>query len=348
MILEDIDIAETGINIIPLHLPKTRPLLKDKQADLQPDSRFAQDVLAGLSKDPKQLSSKYFYDERGDELFQAIMRMPEYYLTDCEYAIFKRQKGKILEVIGTEAFELIELGAGDGYKTKVMLEHFLDEQVCFTYRPVDISGNVLDTLRRDLRQQWPQLAVQPLQGDYFAMLGQLKTEESRRKVVLFLGANIGNYTREAAARFIEQLHLQLQPNDLLLVGFDLKKDPSIILKAYDDPAGITAAFNLNLLHRINRELQGDFDLDAFRHWETYNPATGEAKSYLVSQADQEVYIGTLQRSFHFDAWEAIEVELSLKYSPRQIEELARQTGFDLIAHFYDEHHYFVDSLWRRR
>lgn len=315
---------------------------------MKANTAFARDVHAGLSTDPKRLPSKYFYDERGDELFQAIMRMPEYYLTDCEYSIFDRQKEQILDTIGTETFELIELGAGDGYKTKVLLEYFLHREVPFTYRPVDISGNVLEMLQTDLHKLWPELPVQPLQGDYFVKLGELKkSQNGHRKVILFLGANIGNYTRTEAERFIGQLYQHMSPGDLLLIGFDLKKDPDIILSAYNDPAGITAAFNLNLLHRINRELGADFDTDQFCHWETYNPATGEAKSYLVSKADQTVFVKALDCSYSFDAWEAIDVELSLKYSIRQIEQMARQTGFEPIRHFYDERRYFVDSLWQR-
>lgn len=310
------------------------------------DQTFAKDVEEGLSRDPKKLSSKYFYDKKGDELFQAIMRMPEYYLTDCEHSIFKEQKANILNGIGRSDFELIELGAGDGFKTKVLLEHFLSEKVPFVYRPIDISKNVLDGLQTDLQQQWPELSVRPLKGDYFKMLEQLHSENGQRKVVLFLGANIGNYTRKEALRFLINLREQLDPEDLLLIGFDLKKDPEVILNAYNDPAGITAAFNLNLLSRINRELGGNFDLNQFLHWETYHPITGEAKSYIVSRRDQEVEISATKKTFHFDAWEAIDVELSLKYNPKEIEALARAAGFRIVDHFYDDKNYFVDSLWQ--
>lgn len=309
------------------------------------DQSFAKDVQAGLSEDPKRLSSKYFYDKKGDELFQSIMRMPEYYLTSCEYSIFTEQKDEILQAIGREPFELIELGAGDGYKTKVLLSYFQQQGLPFVYRPVDISQNVMDSLQVDLEEQLPELSVRPLVGDYFKMLEKLHSEDGQRKVVLFLGSNIGNYNRQEALRFLEQLRKQLEPGDHLLIGFDLKKDPEIILQAYNDPAGITAAFNLNLLERINRELGGNFNLEAFSHWETYNPVTGAAQSYLVSQAEQEVEIKAVGQAFHFQAWEAINVELSLKYSPMEIEALARAAGFQLVRHFYDDRHYFMDSLW---
>lgn len=309
------------------------------------NTTFARDVQIGLSSHPKKLSSKYFYDQKGDELFQAIMHMPEYYLTNSEYAIFSNQKKEILETIGRSPFELIELGAGDGYKTKVLLSHFLEEQIPFVYRPVDISQHVLDLLQNDLQLQWPNLAVRPLTGDYFKMLERLHSEHGHRKVVLFLGANIGNYAQAEAQSFLAQLRAQLDPGDLILVGFDLKKDPAVILDAYNDSAGITAAFNLNLLNRINRELGGDFDVDQFRHWETYNPLTGETKSYIVSKEEQTVEIEAIGETYHFEAWEAIAVELSQKYSPSEIEALAQASGFEPVQHFYDERRYFVDSLW---
>ncbi|MCB0628373.1 MAG: L-histidine N(alpha)-methyltransferase [Saprospiraceae bacterium] len=312
------------------------------------DTAFAHDVEKGLSRQPKMLSSMYFYDRRGDELFQAIMRMPEYYLTDSELEIFTGQKDQILNAVGDEPFELIELGAGDGYKTKVLLSHFLEKEVSFVYRPVDISPNVLHHLQQDLKKQWPELLVRPLNGDYFRMLERLQSEAGHRKVILFLGANIGNYTYDEAADFLSQLCAQMGPDDLLLIGFDLKKDPAVILDAYNDRAGITAAFNLNLLERINRELGADFVIDEFHHWETYDPVNGAARSYIVSKKEQTVQVEALGRSFHFEAWEAIDVELSLKYSPNELEELAHRAGFEPLRHFYDDRRYFVDSLWRVR
>jgi uncharacterized SAM-dependent methyltransferase len=290
-------------------------------------STFAVDVEAGLTKYPKALSSKYFYDAIGDRLFQDIMAMPEYYLTNCEYNIFDYQKADILAAFGDQPFELIELGAGDGTKTKVLLEHFLRANADFTYRPIDISGNVIEQLVTACAQQFPKL--------------------DRRKVILFLGGNIGNFSLKKAKGFIKKLAKCMSPGDLLLTGFDLKKDPEIIQLAYDDPAGLTAAFNLNLLRRINRELGGHFDLDKFRHWETYNPLNGEARSYIVSKEDQVVNIEQLQMSVHFAAWEAIAVEISAKYGHRDIHQLADATGFRISDNFVDDQAYFVDSLWEK-
>ncbi len=308
-------------------------------------SAFAKDVLSGLAQRPKKLPSKYFYDARGDKLFQDIMNMPEYYLTNCEYEILDTQKSTILHLIGDEAFDLIELGAGDGTKTKLLLEYFLEQEANFCYSPIDISGNVLKHLKADVEEKWPNLHCEPLQGDYFKVLEDLSHTVHIKKVLLFMGANIGNLSRRKAVDFLLHVGEYMSEGDLLIIGFDLKKDPDIILNAYNDPAGITAAFNLNLLRRINRELKADFQLDQFKHWETYDPVTGATRSFLVSTCEQDVQI--LDKTIHFDAWEAIDVELSQKYDPHMIEDLASSTGFKVVRHLFDSRRYFVDSVWQK-
>lgn len=310
-------------------------------------STFAQDILNGLRSQPKKLSSKYFYDKKGDALFQQIMRMPEYYLTDCEYEILDEYKGAILKLIGDRRFDLIELGAGDGLKTKLLLEHFVSQQADFTYCPIDISADVLQQLEADVAKRWPSLECKQMPGDYFAMLGELENRSHARKVILFLGSNIGNLTPLEAQGFIRKIQEHMAPGDLLITGFDLKKDPAVILDAYSDPAGITAAFNLNLLERINKELGGNFDLDQFKHWEAYNPITGATKSYIVSKTKQTIHIKALDQDFELDAWEAIDVELSQKFSLAEIEALAKETGFEVVQHFTDQRDYFVDSVWQK-
>lgn len=317
--------------------------------NIQPtiNQTFANDIAEGLNKSPKKLSSKYFYDQRGDALFQQIMAMPEYYLTNCEYDIFAQQKADILQAIGDERFSLIELGAGDGTKTKVLLEYFLEQAADFQYAPIDISQNALDLLADDLHTLWPELPVAPLQGDYFEVLESLNDPSFGRKVILFLGSNIGNFEPAEAQRFLAALAKKLNPNDLILIGVDLKKDPQTILDAYNDAAGITEAFNLNLLQRINDELGGNFVIDQFKHWETYNPLTGATRSYIISKKAQTVEIAALNQTFHFDAWEAIDMELSQKYSLTELEQLAQQAGFQVARHFTDAQNYFVDSLWRK-
>lgn len=273
--------------------------------------------------------------------------MPEYYLMNCELNIFEEQKAQILEAIGLEHFHLLELGAGDGYKTRVLLRYFMEQSVDFEYQPIDISPNVLLKLEQHLNAELPGLIVHPLPGDYFKVLHEVKEADATPKVVLFLGANIGNYPQERAAAFLRHLQEELRTGDKLLIGFDLKKDPDVILSAYNDPAGITAAFNLNLLERMNRELGANFNVQDFRHWESYNPVTGATRSFLVSKKAQHVFIKALNQSFHFEAWEAINVELSQKYSLSEIEALAKAAGFCVDQHFTDSRGYFVDSLWHK-
>ena len=310
-------------------------------------SPFAKDILDGLSASPKYLSSKYFYDDVGSQIFQTIMRMPEYYLTDCEYEIFTTKKQQIFEAINHNEtpFDLVELGAGDGLKTKVLLEHFQNQNADFYYVPIDISAQAINELLGSLRQDFQDLKVKEKIGDYFEMMHELNETETNRKVLLFLGSNIGNFGHAKAVTFFRQLAEKMQPADKMLVGFDLKKDPNTILRAYNDPHGHTAAFNLNLLKRINRELDADFDIDTFQHYPTYDPQTGTEKSYLVSKIAQTVKLGVPEKDIQFDAWEPIFMEISQKYDETMIKKLAGEAGFWVVQNFYDPRHYFASSLW---
>lgn len=312
------------------------------------DRTFLEDVLEGLQAQPKRLSSRYFYDEKGDRLFQQIMHMEEYYLTNCEYEIMDMHKQAMLEQFGAggQTFDLVEFGAGDGLKTKVLLRHFLDQKADFHYAPVDISANVLEILADTLRQSMPELSIQLLNHEYFQALAQLKKLDNYRKVILFMGGNIGNFLPGDAVSFLARLRQELSPGDLVMIGFDLKKDPRVIRTAYDDPAGITRAFNVNLLHRINRELNADFDPAAFSHYETYHPSTGRAESFLISRKAQQVRIGIGQTTFSFAQWEPIHVEVSQKYDLQMIDQMTKDAGFQHVAHYFDCKHWFVDTLWR--
>jgi dimethylhistidine N-methyltransferase len=314
---------------------------------MEKNKAFAEDVRKGLSSQPKYLLSKYFYDERGDELFQAIMNVEEYYLTRCEYEILNFKKEDIISAFDTNGqyFNLIELGAGDGFKTKVLIQYLKHKEIKFKYLPVDISANVLENLHEDLIKSFPSLEVQPVQGDYFKVLKELSNKEETLKVLLFLGSNIGNFSEGQAISFLKDLAGNMSWGDKLLIGFDLKKDPQVILKAYNDQAGITRAFNLNLLDRINVELGGDFVLENFIHFPTYDPVTGQARSYLVSKQEQAVFIEALGQSFIFSPWEPIFMEVSQKYDISDIERLASLSGFKIEQMFYDPKRYFVDSLW---
>ncbi len=313
------------------------------------NAAFAEDVQDGLSSSPKYLSSKYFYDKKGDRLFQQIMDMEEYYLTDCEFEILDKDKENLLEICRChrENFNLIELGAGDGAKTKLLLKHFIDRQADFTYIPVDISKNIIDYLVGKLMEEIPQLKVLGIAREYFEFLDELRYEAAK-KVILFLGSNIGNFPEAEAIGFLKRIADDMHSEDLLMVGFDLKKDPVTILNAYNDSKGITAEFNLNLLSRINRELRGDFDLDQFYHYPMYDPMTGQAKSCLVSKTEQIVKIDAIDSSFEFNAGEPIYMEVSQKYDIDGIRRLADKTGLHVEKFFFDSRNYFTDAILRKR
>lgn len=309
---------------------------------------FAEDVRTGLSANPKSLSSRYFYDDEGSQLFRRIMDLPEYYLTRAEFEIFSTQTAEIFAAFTneSESFDLIELGAGDGTKTAVLIDYFLRRNIDFTYAPIDISGEALDVLTEKFAADFPDLRIDARVGDYFRILGTLKGASQRRKILLFLGSNIGNFSHAQSIEFFAGLRAAMNAGDLLFVGFDLQKDPRVILKAYDDAAGVTAEFNLNLLQRINRELGADFDLEKFSHYAVYRPDECAARSFLISRERQTVFIEALDESFEFAAWEAIFMEISQKYNQQMIEDLARASGFAVERSFFDSRAYFVDSLWK--
>ena len=311
-------------------------------------TQFAVDVLSGLSETPKSLSSKYFYDDEGSRLFQEIMKLPEYYLTGCENEIFSTQADAIFRsfVNGGGGFDLIELGAGDGTKTAVLVDHFLKQHADITYSPIDISQEALDALSAKFTAEFPTLKMETRTGDYFRILESLKNGPARRKILLFLGSNIGNFDREHALVFFRHLREVMNSDDLLFIGFDLQKDPRVIVPAYDDPVGVTSAFNLNLLKRINRELGANFDLDKFTHYANYRPIEGCARSFLISRENQSVHISALDRTFEFDQWEAVFMEISQKYSLKMIEYLTQESGFEIKQNFFDSRKYYCDSLWR--
>ncbi len=221
------------------------------------------------------------------------------------------------------------------------------QKASFTYVPIDISADALDALATDLQGEFASLSIEPQHNDYFNALEQLSVNSSRRKVVLFLGSNIGNFTPADAIDFYRQIADRLQPGDLILTGFDLQKSPAIIQAAYSDAQGVTKAFNLNLLRRINRELDADFNLNYFDHYESYNPENGEARSYLISQRKQTVHIRALAMKVHFEYAEVIHTEISRKFSKTDIFGLADATGFSIAGWFTDRKDYFADVIFRK-
>ncbi len=320
--------------------------LADSSKHTLQNTQFYKDVLNGLQARPKHLQSKYFYDSTGDKLFQQIMASPEYYPTDCELEIFTQQTVKICHTLIADGspFDLIELGAGDATKSTYLLRYLLEQKADFTYLPIDISANTITYLNAALPGALPGLKITGLNGDYFDMLKQAAQLSARRKVVLFLGSNIGNMPINDAEAFCIELRRHLSPGDSVLIGIDLKKNPATILAAYNDQQGITRQFNLNLLTRINNELNADFDISQFEHYPSYDPETGACRSYLISLQAQEVHLNDTD-TIRFDKDEYIFMEVSQKYSMEQVNHLASISGFKAGLYFTDSRNWFVDAVW---
>lgn len=310
-------------------------------------SQLAADTLAGLTANPKFLLSKYLYDDRGSQIFQDIMAMPEYYLTDCELEIFNSHKASIIEAFGhhNRMFNMIELGSGDGLKTKILLRQMVKKHINFQYISIDISAKANKELKTRLNADFPNLKVETKTGDFFFTLKNQNGFNALPKITLFLGSNIGNFSDNETHEFLMDIASFSQKGDKVLIGFDLKKSPQVIMKAYNDPHGHTRRFNLNLLERLNRELNANFNIDNFEQHTSYDPASGEVNSFLVSKIPQTVHIGELERSFQFHQWETIFMERSRKYDIPTINEMAARYGFKVMHHFTDKRRYFVDSLW---
>lgn len=310
----------------------------------------ALEMLEGLKGHKKKIFSKFFYDTEGSRIFQQIMRMPEYYLTGCEAEILESHKSDISEIFCNEcrSVDLVELGAGDGQKTRILIEDLLSENINFRYIPVDISEEAVSQLVDNMQGRFPNLTIESRIGDYFHMLEDLSRDYPNRKVVMFLGSNLGNFNREQSITFLGQLNETMGNDDLLFIGLDLKKDPEVIRKAYNDPHGHTRDFNLNLLRRMNRELGADFNPDYFTHEPCYDAGSGAAKSYLVSTRDQEVHFYGIEELISFRQWETIYTERSQKYDMQMIHDMAKASGFQVTKNFFDSRHYFVNSLWGKK
>ncbi len=305
-------------------------------------SQFEKDVDEGLSQSPKRLSSRYFYDDAGTDLFRQIMALDEYYLPECELEILKTRTADIASAYGHQQFDVVELGAGDGSKTVYFLKALIDNHLDISYYPLDISSAALEINSAHISRAVPSLDIHPIEGNYFNTLSDL--EHRRPRLIMFMGSNIGNFDTESAIRFLKLIKSHLQQGDALLIGIDLRKNPRTILKAYDDSKGVTRCFNLNLLWRINRELDGNFNISAFDHYPFYNPVEGTTYSYIVSLQDQDVTIAGRNYKFHKN--ELLHTEISKKYSLNEIDELCDKSGFTDPVHFLDSKEYFSVSLFK--
>jgi len=285
-------------------------------------SPFLGDVLAGLARAQKTIPPKYFYDGPGSRLFEQICALPEYYPTRTELGIMQEHVAEMMQFIGPDA-QLIELGSGAGIKTRLLIERLLPP----LYVPIDIDGQTLRSASAELAELFPWLNIVGLCADYTLPLElpQFAGLPIRRKAVFFPGSTVGNFTPEEALGFLKRVRRMAGAGGVLLIGVDLKKDKATLEAAYDDPAGVTAKFNLNLLERIDRELGGDFRPERFRHKAFYDPIRGWVEMHLESQYAQIVHVGG--KRFDFAAGATIHTEISCKYSIVEFQDLAKKAGF---------------------
>jgi dimethylhistidine N-methyltransferase len=305
---------------------------------------IADEVMRGLSAPSRELPPKLFYDAAGSHLFEQITETPEYYPTRTERAILKEYAGEIVRQAGNN-LTLVELGAGSASKTQVLIEALLRRQLRADFYPVDVSSSALQGALTTLNGHFPRLRVSPIVADYTHQIPNLNALPGR-KLALFIGSTIGNFEPEDALAFLKSVHASLQPGDALLIGFDLIKDADVLHAAYNDAQGVTAAFNKNMLVRINRELGGSFDLDGFEHLAFWNRRKSRIEMHLESLYEQTVWVQDLGRGFHFQKGERIHTENSYKFNPASIARLLHRSGFKLEKSWTDPKGWFCEALAR--
>ncbi|MBP9772008.1 MAG: L-histidine N(alpha)-methyltransferase [Candidatus Pacebacteria bacterium] len=312
-------------------------------------SSFFLDVKKGLLQNPKRVPSKYFYDDEGSRLFRRITSLPEYYPTRVEAGILGTNALALGEQFAGQRLNVIELGAGASEKTDILLRGISSHVEDVVYRPVDISEEAMITLRDRMEVFGKTVSMRGIVGDYIDGLRAIvKQNGGRTNLIVFLGSNIGNLTDQEAAEFLLSVRSTMSAKDRLLIGFDLKKNLQVLHDAYDDSKGVTAEFNYNLLHRINRELEGDFVVSQFVHHPFYDPSLEAMVSWLVSSVDQSVRfgVGSERQEVTFNEGEGVRTEMSRKFSLSDIARLAHRTQFSVAKSFEDQKSWFADSLWQ--
>lgn len=307
-------------------------------------STFAADVRAGLTAQPKTLPPKYFYDALGSYLFEAICQLPEYYLTRAETEIFERHAAALVTAI-PNLTSIAEFGSGSAVKSRYLLDAVLQRQARLHYQPVDISPEILTQSAEALLKRHAGLSITGYVCDYLQQFPTIERRDQGHVLVLFLGSNIGNYTPEEARALLRRMRQGLQPGDGLLLGADLQKDQRVLEAAYDDALGVTAAFNLNVLLRINQQLGADFNLRQFAHRAVFNEAQSRMEMYAVSSVAQTVQLTALNLTVEFQGGEMIHTEHSHKFNAAQLAALAAAAGFAPVQVWLDEREWFSSNLW---
>jgi len=315
------------------------PIIKAQDHTENPIIAFAKDVLKGLNSSPKRLSSVYFYDERGSQIFEEICKLDEYYLTRKETEILKEFAAQIISRLPHNT-HLIELGSGSSTKTRILLEAALERFAETQYSPIDISAEILTDTVNGLKQRYPMLQLEAVAGRYEFGMEHILKNSANPNCIMWLGSSMGNLTRVEAAQFLREVRSNIGDRDSLLLGIDLRKGADILEPAYDDSRGVTADFNLNLLDRINTELGGSFERQHFHHQAVYNVEEGRIEMYLISDRDQDIKIQNLGVSISFKKNEQILTEYSYKYSHAEIKALAEASGFLLEQQWLDDEGWF--------
>lgn len=305
-------------------------------------SQFREDVAFGLQQSQKTLHPKYFYDAHGSRLFEDICRQPEYYLTRTEAQILNVHAADIAEQ--TAGSVLIELGSGSAVKTRLLFDEYQRRDQLQHYVPIDISASMLEETARGLLNDYPTLCIDALATDYFTGLTVLPAVGPR--LVLFLGSNLGNFSPIEQSELFAYLATCLRPGDQLLLGLDLRKPVEILEAAYNDAAGVTADFNLNILRHINRELHADFDLDRFSHLAFYNHTAHQIEMHLQSESAHAVAIGALELDVSFRAGETIHTEISRKFDAREVQQQLLLYGLQFQTEWTDPNEFFALTLFR--
>jgi L-histidine Nalpha-methyltransferase len=316
-------------------------LLIHNKEDFIINKEFVKDVEKGLGDKQKHISPKFFYDKKGSKLFEEICSQPEYYLNRSESLILKRSLNEITNIVGEKEISIIELGNGNSLKTRILLKPFLGNLKKVCYFPIDVSLKMLKKSIKDLSKEYVNLEIFGICSDYVSGLMKInhfmkmKNNIPKDKLIIFLGSSIGNFDPKEAKNFLYSLKRYIRQEDALLIGIDLEKDKRILDKAYNDKKGLTAKFNLNILARINRELDGEFKLSSFEHKSFYNIHKHRIEMHLESKLDQEVRVGAIKKTFHFKKGETIHTENSYKYSQNNLNELVKNVGLEMIQSFTD-------------
>lgn len=314
-----------------------------------PEQSFSSAVAEGLSNPQKTLPCRFFYDAVGSELFEQICDLPEYYPTRTEQQILERYAADMIEAVGHQnEVALVEFGSGSSFKTRIMMDALLARQAHLNYTPIDISSDFLLDSSLTLLSEYQRLSITAIAAEYNEALRVLPELHAQPRLFIFLGSNIGNFDQQEAVALLGKMAHQMRAEDRFLIGFDLVKDHDILFAAYNDAAGVTAAFNKNLLARINRDLGADFDLDQFAHYAPFVEEPARIDVRLVSRCSQSVYIEALEQTAEFEEGEYIHTENSHKYTPESFATLCDAAGLVIQEEWFDERTWFEMALLRRK